>query len=66
MLEKVENFVLKEKLSQRFFFSQWEYSERCICVMKVTISDGQYSWGKVYAPATFLEAGIKLLEPKVV
>jgi len=34
--------------------------------MKVTISDGQYSWGKVYAPATFLEAGIKLLEPKVV
>jgi hypothetical protein len=25
---KIETFILEEKLSQNFFFSQWEYGER--------------------------------------
>lgn len=64
-IEKIETFVLKDKLSKSFFFSQWEYSERCICVVKVTASNGEYGWGEGYGPATVLEAGIKLLEPFV-
>ncbi|GAA4238755.1 D-galactarolactone cycloisomerase [Postechiella marina] len=65
-IEKIETFILKDKLSKSFFFSQWEYSERCICVVKVTASNGQFGWGEGYGPANVLEAGIKLLEPHVV
>ena len=57
---------MKDKLSQSFFFSQWEYSERCICVVKVTTSDGQHGWGEGYGPATILESGIKFLESTVI
>ena len=63
---QVETFVLKDMLSKSFFFSQWEYSERCICVVKVTASDGSYGWGEGYGPATVLEAGIDLLKPTVI
>ncbi|CAH8284199.1 D-galactarolactone cycloisomerase [Mariniflexile fucanivorans] len=66
VIEKIEAFVLKDKLSNSFFFSQWEYAERCICVVKVTASDGTYGWGEGYGPATLVEAGIKLLEPIVI
>ena len=66
VIEKIETFVLRDKLSQSFFFSQWEYSERCICVVKVTTSDGQYGWGEGYGPATILESGIQFLESTVI
>lgn len=66
VIEKIETFVLKDKLSKSFFFSQWEYAERSICVVKVTASNGQYGWGEGYGPATVLEAGIKWLEPMVI
>lgn len=65
-IEKIETFVLKDKLSKSFFFSQWEYSERCICVVKITTSTGEVGWGEGYGPAKVLEAGIKLLTPFVV
>ena len=64
-IEKIETFILKDKLSKSFFFSQWEYSERCICVVKITASNGQVGWGEGYGPATVLEAGVKLLIPQV-
>ncbi|GAB1308855.1 D-galactarolactone cycloisomerase [Urechidicola sp. KH5] len=64
-IEKIETFVLKDTLSKSFFFSQWEYSERCICVVKVTASDGTYGWGEGYGPASVLAAGVELLEPIV-
>ena len=66
VIEKIETFVLTDKLSKSFFFLQWEYSERCICLVKVTASDGQYGWGEGYGPATVVEAGIKLLETTVI
>jgi D-galactarolactone cycloisomerase len=65
VIEKIEAFVLKDELSNSFFFSQWEYAERCICVVKVTASDGTYGWGEGYGPAALIETGIKLLEPLV-
>lgn len=65
IIEKIETFILKDKLSKNFFFSQWEYSERCICIVKVTDSNGRYGWGEGYGPASVLEAGIKLLQPVV-
>ena len=66
VVEKIESYILKDKLSKSFFFSQWEYSERCICVVKITTSDGQYGWGEGYGPANVLEAGINLLKPMVI
>ena len=65
-IEKIETYILKDKLSKSFFFSQWEYSERCICIVKITASNGQYGWGEGYGPANVLEEGIKLLKPHVV
>lgn len=65
-IQKAETYVLKDKLSKSFFFSQWEYSERCICIVKITASNGEYGWGEGYGPAEVLEAGIKLLEPIVI
>lgn len=65
-IAKIETFILKDTLSKSFFFSQWEYSERCICIVKVTASNGQYGWGEGYGPASVLEAGIKLLKPIVI
>jgi D-galactarolactone cycloisomerase len=66
VIEKIETFVLKDVLSKSFFFSQWEYSERCICVVKVTCSDGTHGWGEGYGPAAILEAGIEFLKPMVI
>lgn len=65
-IEKIETFILKDKLSKSFFFSQWEYSERCICVVKITASNGQYGWGEGYGPASVLKAGIDFLKPHVI
>ncbi|MCA0932503.1 mandelate racemase/muconate lactonizing enzyme family protein [Lutimonas saemankumensis] len=66
IIEKVETFVLKDKLSKSFFFSQWEYSERSICVVKITASDGTYGWGEGYGPAKILEEGVNFLKPIVI
>lgn len=64
-IKKVETFILKDTLSQSFFFSQWEYSERCVCLVRVTASDGSYGWGEGYGPAAVIEAGIDMLRPVV-
>lgn len=66
IIEKVESFVLKDTLSKSFFFSQWEYSERSICVVKITASDGTYGWGEGYGPAKILEEGVNFLRPFVI
>ena len=60
---KVEVFVLTDKLKESFFFSQWRYNERRICIVKVTTDTGLYGWGEGYGPADVIEAGIKLLTP---
>ena len=43
-----------------------KYSERCICLVRITCSNGQYGWGEGYGPASVLEAGIKLLKPLLI
>lgn len=63
---KVETFVLSDKLKQSFSFSQWSYSERRICLVKITTDTGLEGWGEGYGPADVLESGIKLLAPIVI
>jgi D-galactarolactone cycloisomerase len=65
-ITKIETYIVRDKLSQSFYFSQWRYSERCICLVKITDNNGNYGWGEGYGPATVLEAGIKLLKPLLI
>ena len=65
-ITKVETYIVRDKLSKSFYFSQWKYSERCICLVKITDNNGNYGWGEGYGPAEVLEAGIKLLKPVII
>lgn len=65
-IKSIETFVLSDKLKNSFFFSQWSYKERRICVVKITTEDGTVGWGEGYGPADVLEAGIKFLKPLLI
>ena len=62
-IKSVESFILSDKLKESFFFSQWEYSERRICIVKITSDSGHVGWGEGYGPAGVIRAGIELLSP---
>lgn len=64
-ISKIETFILEEKLSKRFYFSQWAYDSRKICVVKLTSSSGHVGWGEGYGPAEIIAKGIKCLTPHV-
>jgi D-galactarolactone cycloisomerase len=60
-ITSIESFVLNDKLKQTFYFSQWEYSERQICIVKVTSDTGHVGWGEGYGPAKVVNAGVEHL-----
>ena len=60
-IAKIEPIILSHKLEESFYFSQWEYNERKICIVKVTTEDGLVGWGEGYGPATVLASGIEFL-----
>ncbi|MBN1676165.1 MAG: mandelate racemase/muconate lactonizing enzyme family protein [Kiritimatiellae bacterium] len=62
-IEKVNTFVLRHRLAERFRFAQWEYAERRVCLVKVTAQGGAFGWGEGYGPAGVVRAGIDFLAP---
>ena len=40
-------FVLNEDLEKEFFFSQWEYSNRKISIVKIICDNGLVGWVKL-------------------
>ncbi len=62
-IKSIESFILSDKLDESFYFSQWEYSERQICIVKVTSNSGHVGWGEGYGPAKIVRAGIEHLTP---
>ena len=62
-IEKVEPFILTYELDDSFYFSQWEYKTRTVCLVKVTTDDGVYGWGEGYGPANLIKAGIEFFTP---
>ena len=62
---KIETFVAEEQLDTPFYFSQFGFDRRQICLVKVTAADGSYGWGEGYGPARVIQAGIEFLEPLV-
>jgi len=65
-VNNIEAFVLTDHLKKSFYFSQWEYCQRKICLVKVTAEDGTIGWGEGYGPADVLSGGVKYLSRYVV
>lgn len=58
-IAKIEPFVIFHQLDTPFYFSQWQYDTRKICIVKITLEDGTYGWGEGYGPASVIKAGIE-------
>ncbi|PWJ55558.1 D-galactarolactone cycloisomerase [Dyadobacter jejuensis] len=65
-IKSIETFILTDKLKESFYFSQWEYSERRICIVKITSYTGHVGWGEGYGPAAIIRASVEFLAPYVV
>ena len=65
-ITSIESFILSDKLNDSFYFSQWEYAERRICIVKITSDTGHVGWGEGYGPADIIRSGIEFLTPFVV
>jgi D-galactarolactone cycloisomerase len=63
---EVEPFILVDKLETPFYFSQFEYKERKICIVKITTNNGLIGWGEGYGPALLVKAGIEQLSNLVI
>ncbi|SDE42564.1 D-galactarolactone cycloisomerase [Pricia antarctica] len=62
-IAKIEPYVIVHKLDTPFYFSQWQYDTRKICIVKITLDDGTYGWGEGYGPAGVIKAGIEFFTP---
>ncbi|MEO1011795.1 MAG: mandelate racemase/muconate lactonizing enzyme family protein [Bacteroidota bacterium] len=62
-IAKIEPFIIVHKLETPFYFSQWEYDCRKICIVKITLEDGRYGWGEGYGPANVIKSGITFFTP---
>ena len=62
-ISKIEPFVITHKLDTPFYFSQWQYDTRKICIVRVTLEDGTYGWGEGYGPANVIKSGIDFFRP---
>lgn len=65
-ISRIEATVVEQQLDKPFYFSQFEFQTRQICLVKVVAEDGTYGWGEGYGPATVVKAGIEFLTPLVV
>jgi len=65
-IERIETYVVEQALDTPFYFSQFEFRSRQICMVKLVAEDGSYGWGEGYGPATVVKAGIEFLAPLVV
>jgi D-galactarolactone cycloisomerase len=65
-IQKVETFVVHQKLKKPFYFSQWAYECRTICLVKVTTESGIYGWGEGYGPANLIKAGIEFFSSFII
>ncbi len=61
----IQTYLLSDTLDERFYFSQFDYCSRLICVVKITTESGMVGWGEGYGPANIIKAGIDFLKPIV-
>jgi len=65
VIKEITTYIVAQKLAKPFYFSQWEYDKRQICLVKITTEDGTYGWGEGYGPAPVVKAGIEFFAPLV-
>ncbi len=65
-IERVETFVAKAALETPFYFSQSAFTERVVCLVKITDKEGAYGWGEVYGPPAVARAAIDWLVPLII
>ncbi len=65
-IDAIETYLVEQALETPFFFSQFEFRTRQICLVKVIAEDGSYGWGEGYGPATVVKAGVEFLAPLAV
>ena len=65
-ISEVIPYVLTEELEKEFFFSQWEYSNRKICVVKIICDNGLIGWGEAYGPAPVVKECIDYIKQNII
>ena len=65
-IEKIEPVVVSQTLDEPFYFSQWEYQTRTICLVKVSTNNGLTGWGEGYGPYGVVKAAIEFFSPLLV
>ena len=62
----ITTYLLSDTLDESFYFSQFEYASRLICVVKITTDSGITGWGEGYGPAEVIRSAIKFFAPLVI
>jgi D-galactarolactone cycloisomerase len=65
-ISKIEPFVVSHHLKEMFYFSQWQYDTRTICLVKITCDDGTFGWGEGYGPAGVIKAGVEFFRESLI
>ena len=65
-ISKIISYVLNEDLEKEFFFSQWEYSNRKICIVKIICDNGIVGWGEAYGPATVVKESVNYIKQNII
>ena len=65
-IERIETYIAEQRLETPFYFSQFGFDRRQVCLVKIMASDGSYGWGEGYGPAGVIQAGIEYLAPQVI
>jgi len=62
-IENIEPVIVSQTLEEPFYFSQWEYQKRTICLVRVTTNTGIVGWGEGYGPFGVVKAAIEFFKP---
>ncbi len=65
-ITEVQQYTVSQTLDEEFYFSQWHYSERTICLVKITTDEGLYGWGEGYGPANVIKSAIDFYRPLLI
>lgn len=65
-IERIETYIAEQRLETPFYFSQFGFDRRQVCLVKIMAADGSYGWGEGYGPAGVIQAGIEYLAPHVI
>ena len=60
-IARIEAIVVEQQLDRPFYFSQFEFQARQVCLVKAVADDGTYGWGEGYGPAWVVKAGVEFL-----